>query len=418
MKVKKSFSAMFILLLFVIAFIPTSGHFARAQYFVQKPLPSFSLRLTDSNFATIKKECISFDSNSFSSESVFSKIPLSMDYEIKNGESASTVDFILPLCSQPHELPTLSITAESETLPYKISYGKPFYDIDDYENLIEDALAPIIPLCDLGVLYTIDTILGQPLSVELSYSGKKAIFHSGYNQSTQRKGYKSFTLENPQSDSYLLFVSDGGVDSFHSSATYKKRAMSYQEYFDMIYEPLLEYDLPQAPIEFYLSLFSNAIANNRICNPIDLLTQDTSPFICVAKFSKRLAANETITIHIETQAAVVVNPNFEPYINRLQFFTNKNKNHTFEFNFFTSLDFPHIIESPLSLIETANGYTFTSQAVPDNYYIVFSSSKSPISKFDEHTDNNTIFFIILGVTLTGVLTVFLTWFAIESKKKY
>lgn len=420
MKIKKLFSVMFFLLLFVIAFMPTSGHFARAQSFVQKPLPSFSLRLSDSNFATINKECITFDSNLYSSESVFSKIPLSMEYEIKNGESASTVDFILPLCSRPHELPTLSITAGSETLPYKISYGKPYFDSGDYENLIEDALAPPIPLNDFGVLYTIDTIPGQPLSVELSYSGSKAIFHSGYNQSTQRNGYKSFTLENPQSNYYLLFVSNGGVDSIHTSSTYKKQALSYQEYFDRIYEHLLEYDFLQAPIDFYLSLFTNAIADYRICTIYELLDQDTSPYISVAKFSRPFDANETISIRIETQAEVVANPDFEPYINMLQFFTDKNKSHAFEFNFFTSPNFPHIIESPLSLIKTANGYTFISQSVPGNYYIVFSSSKSPISKFDKptYTNNNTIIFIILGVALAGVLTFFITWFAIKSKKNF
>lgn len=417
MKIKKSFSAIFFVLLCLITFMPISAHFASAQSFVQKPLPSFSLRILNSDSATINKERITFDSNSFSTASIFSKIPISMEYEIKNGESATETEFILPICSRPHELPSLTITAGSAPLPYEISYGEPYFNNKDYESLISAALVPPLPLSDLGVLYTIDTIPGKDLNVELSYSGNKAIFHSGFNQSTHSKGHLSFTVKNPQSDSYLLFVSNDDVDSFHTSSTYKKQALSYQEYFNMIYEPLLEFDFLQAPREFYLSVFSNALADNRVCDYFELLNQVNSPIISVAKFSAPLAANETITIHIETQAAVVVNPNFKPYINMLQFFTGNNKNHAFELNFLSSPAFPYIIESPLSLIETADGYSFSAYVVPENYYIVFSSSKLPTSKFDKptHYKNNTMLFIILGAACVGALAFFVTRFAFKFK---
>lgn len=161
MKIKKHCFTIFLLLLFVVAFMSTQSIFASAQSFVQKPFPAFSLRLLNSDFAAINKERITFDSNSFSTESIFSKIPMSTEYEIKNGETAAEIEFMLPICSRPHELPALSITAGSIALPYEISYGEPYFNNKDYESLISAALVPPLPLSDLGVLYTIDTIPWQ-----------------------------------------------------------------------------------------------------------------------------------------------------------------------------------------------------------------------------------------------------------------
>lgn len=399
MRNKVKLSTIF-LTVFLALTIPLSTTTANAMTF-ENPIPAFSLYYDNQNVEINGNVKYVIDAEGKANQ--FSKYTI-------NAESEN-VTLYIPFVANPFTIPQIDIDVEGE-----ICYGEPYGLFTDKLNY-EFYTTNIGEMT--GTIYTLNSS-NESFTIDFTMLENQNYIYRLTNNRTEISDdrHHTYTVNDAKPDiPYEIFIINGDCAEFSSSAEFTKETVTIKDYIARYFEELNDYFEPlrTASTDFLYAITKQALAKN--------INYDFFKFFLDSYTQQRLIAYKievqpSCTIEYSMPVDVQKNTSFNPaiYMTEVTATGNYDIDYTIELN--SSL--PFIIESSSDVKQQADN-VYAANNVNDDFYFVFSSSKTPASLYGNNNENNTLRIVAacilsLAICVLIACTVLLINFIMKYKK--
>ena len=307
-----------------------------------------------------------------------------VQYEYQVAANSGEVEFAIPFLARARELPQISVTLNGKAVEGSVWFGDEAFWMDN-EFDIENTYSPVLDKSITGTLYTVIPD-NETITISLSYTESKSFIYetSNHLSSTHSAdGSHTWTLHNALSKpSYCFFVfGDPTANTFDSSCEYQTETITCKEFIERqynLFDDYYDYN-GGVPIEIFYSVI-NKVLQNKLYMSYDSLFFNSVDSIRLNAYKFSIPIETDSVIKYELPVSVQRNYAFKPLIYMAE--QKQVGNYATSYTIELSSNNPYIIESS---IETESvGLSYTTETAED-FYFVFSSSKTPT---DTTTSNN------------------------------